>query len=151
MCLPRGPSPRLPDYRPRRAALVLGPPSQFHAHTLCTAHAHCLPAVRAAGRPLRDRRCTVSGHRDRTVPVSRSARPSPRRTQTSTEDRGSNGYRPPAAAVQAERIASVARPILARPGAAENQPRCGRRRRCGNEGTRRPNCDSREERTPQRR
>lgn len=59
--------------------------------TLRTAHAY--PPSVPPLRPLRERRCTVSGHRDRTVPASRCARRSPTRTQTSTEDRGSYASR----------------------------------------------------------
>lgn len=98
MCLPTCPSPRLPDYRPRPAALVPGPPSHristhrtyvppvsqpanfdVMPYRLAAQHA-CLPAIRAAGRPLRERSCTVSGsaivpcprqlaHADRSVVV----------------------------------------------------------------------------------
>lgn len=152
MCLPRGPSPRLPDYGPRRAALVLGPPSHLHART-------SLPPSRAETRsfrpsrrgyavqircarrmPTRCPRCETTTTRAALYRIgpSRSYRARVQmRTSQSHTHTGQHGgprlvhlafdvskttppvdrncYRPPAAAaVRAERIASVARSILAR-------------------------------------
>lgn len=147
MRLPTSASPCLPHYGTRPAAFVLGPPSHFHARTSLpsrnpahfddmpyrlAAHRACLPAIRAAGRPLRARRCTASGsvivpcpchdaHADADVVVPHAHSPA-RRTEdrgscpshlTSARRRDTSSYRRPAA-IPAERTASVARTIPAR-------------------------------------
>lgn len=118
---------------PRTYVPPVSQPAHFdHMPYRLAAHRACLPDIRAAGRPLRARRCTASGsvivpcpchdaHADADVVVPHAHSPA-RRTEdrgscpshlTSARRRDTSSYRRPAA-IPAERTASVARTIPAR-------------------------------------